>query len=409
METSHFDLFRLLKDCSDSFKTPILVFNHNEKMIRYFPDHFQRPPEIFRPKFYQCLRDSKRYPFQLQLNEGVYYQSFFFYPIQDKTGQLTYIGIGPFLTHEVGKLQVRKLLVLHGLDFSYEEETIQYFETLPIVNKNELESMERLLINLLPKRSEGYSIGQIPTKEMQEYQEFKSNHLNSKFSRHLLELNEKFNGFFKQGDNRALNEYQKLRRSSLFPLGNGDELRSAKNNIITLVSKLTRIAIEEGVVKGDVFSLHDFYINFLETKEDLTELANLELTIVQAYVNVMKQKTGESRVSPLVNRAQNYIYQNITEDINLKVIADELKVNPNYLSSVFNQNMGISITKYINNKRIKEAKALLSNTQYTLMEISILLGYNSQSYFTRVFKKNEGFSPKEFRQKQQSTISNSQE
>ncbi|MCP3028068.1 helix-turn-helix domain-containing protein [Halobacillus sp. A5] len=303
---------------------------------------------------------------------------------------------------EVGKFQVRKMLVLHGMDFSFETEAIEYFSKLPVITFKKLESIERLLNLLMPGKSESHSIGQLPTEEWEDYREFKSNHLNAKYSRHLLELNENFNKFFKQGDARALKEYQKLRRSSLFPLGNGDEIRSAKNNIITLISKLTRIAIEEGIAKGEAFSLHDFYINFLESKDDINELSHLELTIVQAYLNVMKQRNQTSIVSPLVHKAKNYIYQNLTEDINLKVIAEELHVNPNYLSSVFNKDTGTSITKYINAQRVKEAKELLTNTQYSLMEISILLGYNSQSYFTRVFKKHEGISPKDFRQKLQS-------
>ncbi|WP_431804119.1 helix-turn-helix domain-containing protein [Halobacillus andaensis] len=402
MKSGHLELFELLRDCSNSFQTPILVFNDSEKLIRHFPDRFHRPPKIFHEEFYQCLRESKKNPFQLQLFSNLYYQYFFFYPIKNKMGSFTYIGIGPYLMQEVGKFHVRKMLVLNGMDFSYEAETVDYFSKLPIVNTKVLDSVERLLTTLLPGKSEGQSIGQMPTEEeWEDYRSFKSNHLNAKFSRHLLELNENFNRYFKQGDSKALKEYQKLRRSSLFPLGNGNELRSAKNNIITLISKLTRIAIEEGIAKDEAFSLHDFYINFLESKEDKNELAHLELTVVQAYLNVMKQRNQTSVVSPLVHRAKNYIFQNLTDDINLKVIAEELHVNPNYLSSVFNKDTGTSITKYINAHRVKEAKELLTNTQYSLMEISILLGYNSQSYFTRVFKKHEGISPKDFRQKLQ--------
>ncbi|MFG6147954.1 helix-turn-helix domain-containing protein [Halobacillus sp. B23F22_1] len=402
MNSGHFELFDLLRDCSNSFQTPILVFNNNEKLIRHFPDQFHRPPKIFHKEFYQRLRDSKNHPFQLQLFSDIYYQYFFFYPVKNYIGEFTYIGIGPYLMQEIGRFQVRKMLVLYGMDFSYEGETVEYFSKLPIIDIKKLESMERLLNTLLPGKTESRSIGQLPNEEWEDYREFKSNHLNAEFSRHLLELNENFNRYFKQGDGRALKEYQKLRRSSLFPLGNGNAVRSAKNNIITLISKLTRIAIEEGIAKGEAFSLHDFYINYLESKEDTEELALLELKIVQAYLNVMKQRTQNSLISPLVHRAKNYIYQNLTEEINLKIIAEELHVNPNYLSSVFNKDTGVSITTYINEQRVKEAKELLTNTQYSLMEISILLGYNSQSYFTRVFKKHEGMSPKDFRQKLQS-------
>ncbi|WP_173915581.1 helix-turn-helix domain-containing protein [Halobacillus sp. Marseille-Q1614] len=400
MKMEQVELFQLLKDCSQVFRTSILILNEQEEIIRHFPETFQRPPKIFHHTLQHCLTESKNHPFQLQLFSDVFYQYFFFYPIVNKEGVYTFIGVGPYLIHEVGKFQVRKLLVLNGLDFSYEEEAIDYFKQLPVVERKEIMAVERLLKALLPGEADGeYSIAQIPTKEMEVYREFKNNQLKSKYSRHLLELNENFNRYFKQGDNQALEEYKKLRKSSLFPLGNGDELRSAKNNIITLISKLTRIAIEEGVAKTEAFTLHDFYINHLETKQGIKEIEKLEFMVIQAFLDVMKQKNLTSRVSPLVHRAKNYIFQNLTEEINLKVIADELKVNPNYLSSVFNKDTGISLTKYINEQRIKEAKDLLRETPYSLMEISIILGYNSQSYFTRVFKKQEGVSPKEFREK----------
>ncbi|MFC7321840.1 helix-turn-helix domain-containing protein [Halobacillus campisalis] len=401
MRSTHYELVQLLKDCSITFRVPIFMFNHNEKMIHHFPDTVHKPPKIFQKKLYSCLRESKHFPFQLQLFEDIYFQYFFIYPIQNNLGQFTFISMGPYLLQEVEKLKIRKMLILNGMDFSYEDETVKYFSTLTIVNRQKLESTERLLTSLLPGRTESHSIGQIPSEEILDYRNFKSNHLNAKYSQHLLELNENFNRYFKEGNIKALHEYQQLRKSALFPLGNGDELRSAKNNIITLVSKLTRIAIEEGIAKGEAFSLHDFYINYLESKETLTELIKLESTIVQSYLKVMKQRNQSSHISPLVQRAKSFIYNHLTEEINLKSIADELKVNPNYLSSVFNKDTGTSITKYINEQRMKEAKELLSNTPYTLMEISILLGYNSQSYFTRVFKKQEGISPKEFRQKLQ--------
>ncbi|WP_082233324.1 helix-turn-helix transcriptional regulator [Halobacillus massiliensis] len=400
MRIRQLELFQLLRDCARIFRTSILALNEKDGVIRYFPDTFQLPPKIFHSTLQHCLMESKKNPFQIQIFSDVFFQSFFIYPLEDKEGDFTFIGVGPYLTHEVGKFQVRKLLILNGLDFSYEGETIEYFKQLPVVEKKDLMAVERLLHALLPNEAEGvYSLKDIPTKELQEYREYKLNQLHSQDYRHLIELNDNFNRFFKQGDIKALEEYKKLRKTSQYPLGNGDELRSAKNNIITLISKLTRISIEEGVNKNEAFTLHDFYINHLESKKKVQDVENLEYTIVRAFLDAIKQKNLISRVSPLVHKTKNIIFQKLTENITLRGIAQELKVNPNYLSSVFTKETGISLTKYINEQRIKEAKELLRETPYSLMEISILLGYNSQSYFTRVFKKQVGIGPKEFREK----------
>ena len=80
-------------------------------------------------------------------------------------------------------------------------------------------------------------------------------------------------------------------------------------------------------------------------------------------------------------------------------IAEELGVNPNYLTSVFNKDENISIKKYILLEKIRRSQNLLKYSDYNIQEIGFYLGFSSQSHFTRKFQEIAGMTPNEYRRK----------
>lgn len=85
------------------------------------------------------------------------------------------------------------------------------------------------------------------------------------------------------------------------------------------------------------------------------------------------------------------------EDISLGSVACEMKVSANYLSSAFSQSMERTFTEYITEKRMDRAKKLLLETELTSAEIATEVGYKDAHYFSFVFKKTAGISPREYR------------
>lgn len=96
-----------------------------------------------------------------------------------------------------------------------------------------------------------------------------------------------------------------------------------------------------------------------------------------------------------------YINEHFTESIDLKTLANIEHYNINYYSEWFKRNMNFSPIEYIQNLRIKKAKELLINTNFTILQISQMVGYEHNSSFTRVFKYFEKITPVEFRKKYQ--------
>ena len=96
-------------------------------------------------------------------------------------------------------------------------------------------------------------------------------------------------------------------------------------------------------------------------------------------------------------KAVQYIAQNFSSPIALEDVANHVHLNPAYFSTVFKQSTGSSFKEYLNMVRIEESKRLLTNTNYSVIDIAVATGFEDQSYFSKVFKKYTGLTPKQYR------------
>lgn len=99
----------------------------------------------------------------------------------------------------------------------------------------------------------------------------------------------------------------------------------------------------------------------------------------------------------LINQIKLYIEEHLAESLTLTVIARVVNYNETYISRLFKQLSGTSLTEYITQERIKKAKYLLSSTSESMQDIAAALGFDTSQYFSSVFKKSTGISPSEYR------------
>ena len=95
---------------------------------------------------------------------------------------------------------------------------------------------------------------------------------------------------------------------------------------------------------------------------------------------------------------RRYIDLHFKEALTLEQLAEEGHMNKYYLSHAFKREYGISPINYMIGKRIDESKYLLAETDLSMSQIAQLLGFSSLSYFSQVFRRTQGISPKEYRQ-----------
>ena len=108
-----------------------------------------------------------------------------------------------------------------------------------------------------------------------------------------------------------------------------------------------------------------------------------------------------------VSVIQEYIYNHVdSSDLCRSSIAEYMHTNPEYLSCVFQQKFGQTLSTYIRQLRIDKAKELLLYTKLPLDEIAEKTGFSDSSYFQKQFKKSTGITPKQFRSLHAKNIEN---
>lgn len=116
-------------------------------------------------------------------------------------------------------------------------------------------------------------------------------------------------------------------------------------------------------------------------------------------LQLAKDQPQQKRYSEIVQKAVGMIEEHYTQELTVKSAAEALHVSVVYLGQVFKKETELSFNQYVNFIRIKKAQQLLLHTRQTINEIADVIGYNNTNYFSKMFKKLNGLTPKEFREK----------
>lgn len=175
-------------------------------------------------------------------------------------------------------------------------------------------------------------------------------------------------------------------------------LRHEKDLFIQTVTKVGVLAgIPAGMGIDQVYRLTELYIQECEKLQSIGEVRSLWYAMLKDFC----RRCGESRlpsgISADVYRSLMYIHSNITESVSISDLADNIGRSASYLTRLFKEEMGVSISKYIMRYKMDIAKELLTNTDKTLAEISCFLGFSSQSYFQNIFKREFRETPLQYR------------
>ncbi len=96
---------------------------------------------------------------------------------------------------------------------------------------------------------------------------------------------------------------------------------------------------------------------------------------------------------------KTYINSNLNEDLNRNQIAAQVYMSPDYVSRIFRQQFGIQLSEYITEKRMEEARHLLTETNFPVNEVAYKVGYDNVAYFNRVFRIRNKETPTQYRMK----------
>ncbi|WP_312641027.1 response regulator [Hydrogenoanaerobacterium sp.] len=128
-----------------------------------------------------------------------------------------------------------------------------------------------------------------------------------------------------------------------------------------------------------------------------TTLDELRLFVSDILAALHGQEVGRERYSELVEEGMEYLKKNFDRNISLEEICNTLGVSKNYFCYLFKKETGKNLWAYLTDIRLLRAKELLSTTQDKTYTIAYQVGYDNPSYFSKIFKKNIGCSPNEYR------------
>lgn len=129
------------------------------------------------------------------------------------------------------------------------------------------------------------------------------------------------------------------------------------------------------------------------SKEELVQsMKHIMIKEITSY-----EKLQYSKDSRYISLAKQYIYDHIDQNITLNDVAEVLFINPSYFSALFKRETGETFSNYITGMRMKRSKELLKNLQYSIADVSSMVGYQDSKYFSKVFQKTVGIKPSQYR------------
>ena len=182
-----------------------------------------------------------------------------------------------------------------------------------------------------------------------------------------------------------------------------DEVRQMRNRAIVVITLASRAAIRGGLLPEISFSMSDVFIQSIEAESDTAVLLNMmhqfEFRYAEMVADLNSQKAGRPRKdqNPRVDQCKDYIFKHLHEKIRIQDIADELYLNANYLSEIFHQHEGVTITEFILQEKVGLTKNLLTYSPYTYSESAAYLGFSSQSHLGKTFRRLTGLTLKQYR------------
>jgi AraC-like DNA-binding protein len=176
----------------------------------------------------------------------------------------------------------------------------------------------------------------------------------------------------------------------------GDRMRNIRNGYI-IFNSLARKAVENSYVHpAHIHAVSDDFARRIESISNYSEFTHLSELMVRRYCDLVK-KFSLHNFSPLIRNVINTIDFNLQEPLGLKFLAEKFNVNPSNLSTQFKQEKGMTLTDYINTKRMEYAVSLLRSSGNYIQDVAERCGFLDISYFSRLFKRYYGLSPSDFR------------
>lgn len=184
--------------------------------------------------------------------------------------------------------------------------------------------------------------------------------------------------------------------SLAFESRTADPLRNLKNYCVITNTLFRKAAQNGGVHPVHLDALSSEFAKRIESFTSLDQAQPLMFEMFRSYCRLVREHSIR-QYSPAVQKVVLLIDADIAADLSLSSLAREINVSAGYLSTLFRQETGDTLTAYVNRRRVDNAKRLLRTTRLQIQTIAQHCGIVDVHYFAKIFKKHVGMTPKEYR------------
>lgn len=192
-----------------------------------------------------------------------------------------------------------------------------------------------------------------------------------------------------------LRDYDKITLEILTYMEDACKRQLSPNKLISAIRGSARILLSSDfIIKSSdqqIAEKLDSLLEDINSVKTYDQLKKKTTEFLKEYCNfAISNLSGRSLA---IQTALQYIEENYMNKLTLDKVANYVYLNSSYLSQLFKKEMNMSFSDYVEEVRLKHAKNLLKETDYSMNQVAEAVGFSSQNYFTRIFKQSTGLTP----------------
>jgi len=311
---------------------------------------------------------------------------------------------GPVFMIDPDEFLLEEYIQKNNIQDKHIENIDELIREIPVIEPDRVNSMSELLYIVASHLSDPQSQAYEYEREAHEQQANISQYIHhiktmggddTNISGYPLEKERELLSMISMGDKAGAQKLLNEIFGHIF-FSTGGNFDVIKARVLELVVLLSRAALEGGADVELIFGLNYKYLNEINNFSTVEELTVWLSRIMTRFTDCVFNLTDVKHVD-VIYKAVEYVRKNYMKKITLEEVASHVYLSPSYFSKIFKEEMKVNFNTYLNQKRIEMSKKLLLDDSIVLVDVSNLVGYEDQSYFSKVFKKLVGVSPGKYR------------
>ncbi|MGN1021917.1 MAG: helix-turn-helix domain-containing protein [Lachnospiraceae bacterium] len=361
----------------------------SKAFFSFLPNHFSSEEDIRLLKEYMLTGDPN--PVVLEYRIGILWIVGFTFVKESPVARNMYF-LGPFFTGKPSRQAVLARLDQYSVSLPVRRQLADTLLDTAIMPFPRITQLAATLHKCLTEESIPASavrtLGSIPDSETDESLSYSKTHggvYNAE--REFLRMIREGDSHYTEALNISSTISEGMRNQSV------NSVRQAKNNVLVLLTLVSRAAMEGGLDSSVAYDMNDLYAARIESCQSVSETTLLSRWMVDDYVTRVRQHREPKGVSPLIQQTCDYIRAHLDTPLSIGELSDRIGYSKYYFSRRFHEETGMSVRAFILDQRLSRAHTLLLSTDQTVSEIAASLCLESRSYFLDAFRKKYGCTP----------------